>query len=267
MPEAAVARARPPARARRSAGAACSRRAPSRCPSRAPERRAARALRDPAVRPRRPALALERELGVSHVLAQVLVRRGLGDPAAARAFLDAGEAHEPSAFDGIDRAVETRSARHIARGRPDHRARRLRRRRRVRDRDHGPRAARRWARTSAGSCPSRIEDGYGLSADDRRAAGRARHCELLVTVDCGDHRRRRGRRGARRRARGRRHRPPRAARRRRAAATARSCTRRCAAIRARICAGPASPTSSRRRSARRPPRRTSSWWRWRRSPT
>ena len=33
------------------------------------------------------ALALGRELGIGHVLAQVLVRRGLGDPAAARAFL------------------------------------------------------------------------------------------------------------------------------------------------------------------------------------
>jgi hypothetical protein len=33
------------------------------------------------------ALALERELGVSHTLAQVLVRRGLGEPADARRFL------------------------------------------------------------------------------------------------------------------------------------------------------------------------------------
>ncbi|HUY58723.1 MAG TPA: hypothetical protein VMV16_03355, partial [Solirubrobacteraceae bacterium] len=33
------------------------------------------------------ALELERELGVSHVVAQIMVRRGHGDPAVARAFL------------------------------------------------------------------------------------------------------------------------------------------------------------------------------------
>ena len=43
---------------------------------------------------------LERELGVSRVLAQVLARRGLGDPAAAREFLDAAEAHRPAARPG-----------------------------------------------------------------------------------------------------------------------------------------------------------------------
>jgi single-stranded-DNA-specific exonuclease len=51
------------------------------------------------------ARTLERELGVSHVLAQVLVRRGLGEPAAARAFLAASERHDPGAFAGMDRAV------------------------------------------------------------------------------------------------------------------------------------------------------------------
>jgi single-stranded-DNA-specific exonuclease len=49
---------------------------------------------------------LERELGVSHVLAQVLCRRGLGDPQAARAFLAADEAYSPRAFRGIAGAVE-----------------------------------------------------------------------------------------------------------------------------------------------------------------
>ena len=46
------------------------------------------------------ALALERELGVGHVLAQVLVRRGLGDPGRAEAFLAAEESHDPHAFGG-----------------------------------------------------------------------------------------------------------------------------------------------------------------------
>jgi len=51
------------------------------------------------------ALGLERELGISHVLAQILVRRGLADPHRAREFLDGRERHPPSAFTGIDRAV------------------------------------------------------------------------------------------------------------------------------------------------------------------
>jgi single-stranded-DNA-specific exonuclease len=51
-------------------------------------------------------VALERELGVSHVLAQVLCRRGLTDAAGARAFLAADEAYSPRAFRGIGAAVE-----------------------------------------------------------------------------------------------------------------------------------------------------------------
>ena len=58
---------------------------------------------------------LERELGVSRVLAQVLARRGLGDPAAAREFLDAAEAHRPTAFRGMSAAVELVLG-HISRG-------------------------------------------------------------------------------------------------------------------------------------------------------
>jgi single-stranded-DNA-specific exonuclease len=58
---------------------------------------------------------LERELGESRVLAQVLARRGLAEPEAARAFLDAEERHPPSAFRGIDAAVEL-VAGHVARG-------------------------------------------------------------------------------------------------------------------------------------------------------
>ena len=51
-------------------------------------------------------LALERELGVSHVLAQVLVRRGFGEPDDARAWLAAEERHEPSQFAGIEDACD-----------------------------------------------------------------------------------------------------------------------------------------------------------------
>src|SRR3954470_14165533 len=55
--------------------------------------------------PSAPALALERELGVSFAVAQVLVRRGLGDAAAARAWLDAADRQPPPGFCGIDEAV------------------------------------------------------------------------------------------------------------------------------------------------------------------
>jgi len=52
------------------------------------------------------ALRLERELGVGHVVAQILVRRGLTDPDQAREFLAADDQHSPDAFSGIERACE-----------------------------------------------------------------------------------------------------------------------------------------------------------------
>ncbi len=127
------------------------------------------------------ALALERELGVSHAFAQVLVRRGLGDPPAARAFLDAEDAHQPTEFDGIDRAVEA-IRRQIGSG--------------GRIVVHGDydvdgvcatavmvRALRSLGANVGWFLPSRIDDGYGLSAETvaRLVAG---DCALLLTVDC-----------------------------------------------------------------------------------
>ncbi len=127
------------------------------------------------------ALRLERELGVSHAFAQVLVRRGLGDPAAARAFIDAGEAHEPGEFDGIDRAIDAIRRQIAARGRIV---------------VHGDydvdgvcatavmvRALRSLGANVGWFLPGRIDDGYGLSADTvaRLAGG---DCDLLLTVDC-----------------------------------------------------------------------------------
>jgi single-stranded-DNA-specific exonuclease len=44
-------------------------------------------------------------LGIGDVLAQTLVRRGLGDPAAAGELLGAGRLHAPESFAGIERAV------------------------------------------------------------------------------------------------------------------------------------------------------------------
>jgi single-stranded-DNA-specific exonuclease len=127
------------------------------------------------------ALELERELGVSHVLAQVLVRRGLSDLAAARAFLEPTEAHDPSAFAGIDRAVAV-IERHIRAG--------------GRIVVHGDydvdgvcatatmvRALRALGAQVGWYLPDRLTDGYGLSLDTVHRLA-ARDAALLVTVDC-----------------------------------------------------------------------------------
>jgi single-stranded-DNA-specific exonuclease len=127
------------------------------------------------------ALALERELGVSHTLAQVLVRRGLADPQRVRDFLDPREAHDPSAFAGIDGALAVME-RHIRAG--------------SRITVHGDydvdgvcataimiRALRALGANVGWFLPDRIDDGYGLSIDTvRRLAGRG--TDLLITVDC-----------------------------------------------------------------------------------
>ena len=127
------------------------------------------------------ALALERELGVGHVLAQVLVRRGLHAPEQARAFLDAGIAHDPSGFTDLDTALAL-IREQLAAGR--------------RIVVHGDydvdgvcatailvRALRALGADVGWFLPSRIEDGYGLStATVERLA--ARGTALIVTVDC-----------------------------------------------------------------------------------
>jgi single-stranded-DNA-specific exonuclease len=124
---------------------------------------------------------LERELGVSSALAQVLVRRGLGAPAAAREFLAAEEAHDPSLFAGIDRAVELVMS-HVHAG--------------SRITVHGDydvdgvtstSILLRVLRSLGADCdwflPSRTEDGYGLALTTiERLAERG--TKLLLTADC-----------------------------------------------------------------------------------
>ncbi|HKG04625.1 MAG TPA: single-stranded-DNA-specific exonuclease RecJ [Conexibacter sp.] len=120
-------------------------------------------------------------LGCSRTFAQVLVRRGLGDPVAARAFLAAEDVHDPRAFAGMEAAVEL-IARHIAAG--------------SRITVHGDydvdgvcatavlvRALRRLDADVDWFLPSRVDDGYGLAATtvERLAA---RGTRLLITVDC-----------------------------------------------------------------------------------
>ena len=127
-------------------------------------------------------LRLERELGVSGVLAQVLVRRGLADPDAARAWLAAEDRHDLAAFAGLAEAAAL-VRRHIADG--------------GRITVHGDydvdgmastailvRALRELGADVGWFLPSRTEDGYGLSAAtvERLAA---RGTRLLITVDCG----------------------------------------------------------------------------------
>ena len=124
---------------------------------------------------------LAAELGVSHVVAQVLVRRGFAAPDAARAFLDAGVRHPLDAFGGL-REGAARILDHAGRG--------------ARITVHGDydvdgvsatavlvRALRTVGADVDWYLPSRIDDGYGLALGtvERLAA---RGTELLVTVDC-----------------------------------------------------------------------------------
>jgi len=129
----------------------------------------------------RDAWRLERDLGVSSALAQVLVRRGLGEPAQARAFLAAEDAHDPSQFAGIDQAVGL-ILRHV--------------RDRTRITVHGDydvdgvsstsilvRVLRELGAECDWFLPSRTEDGYGLAmATVERLAQRG--TRLLLTADC-----------------------------------------------------------------------------------
>jgi single-stranded-DNA-specific exonuclease len=126
--------------------------------------------------------ALRRELQVSEPLAQALVRRGLGDPQLARAFLAADEQHDPGAFAGMPDAVAA-IARH------------LEQRRRITV--HGDydvdgvcstavlvTALRRLGADVDWYLPDRAGDGYGLKAATVRRLA-ARGTSLLVSVDCG----------------------------------------------------------------------------------
>ena len=128
------------------------------------------------------ARVLAESLGVSEPLAVTLVRRGYRTPDEARAFLAADESHPPSAFAGMDLVV-ARVEEAIGAGR--------------RITVHGDFDVDGVCATAlmvstlgelGADCdwfiPSRIEDGYGLSAENvKRLAERG--TGLLLTVDCG----------------------------------------------------------------------------------
>lgn len=128
------------------------------------------------------ALTLARDLGLSLPVAQVLVRRGLADVEAARAWLNADERHPAAAFAGIDAAVQPvldacrRGARITVHGDYDV------------DGVASTAILVRALRSIGGDIdwflPSRTEDGYGLAAATvRRLAERG--TELLLLTDCG----------------------------------------------------------------------------------
>ena len=112
----------------------------------------------------------------------MLVRRGLSDPEAAEAFLDAREEHPHSAFEGMDAALEL-IAGHLAAG--------------TRITVHGDydvdgvcatailvRALRTLGGDAHAFLPDRLQDGYGLSARTIELLA-ARGTRLVLTVDCG----------------------------------------------------------------------------------
>lgn len=125
--------------------------------------------------------ALEAELGVSHAVAQVLVRRGIADAKAARAWLAADAAHDPFAIAGMRDACEV-ILRHVGSGS-----------RIVVHGDYDVDGVCSSAILAGGLrdlgaaprvvLPSRTEDGYGLSRAtvDRLAE---RGTDLLITADC-----------------------------------------------------------------------------------
>lgn len=128
------------------------------------------------------ARALVGELGLSEPVAVTLVRRGLRTPEAVRAFLEAGESHEPGEFGSMAEVVElvlaaVRGGRRIA--------------------VHGDfdvdgvcattvlvGALRELGAECDWLIPDRIADGYGLSAKNVERLA-ARGTQLLITVDCG----------------------------------------------------------------------------------
>ncbi len=125
---------------------------------------------------------LTRELGLSGPVAVTLVRRGYRTPEQARAFLDADESHSPFEFDSMEAVcAQIRTAIDAGRQITVHG-----------DFDVDGVCATALMvstlRELGAECdwfiPSRVEDGYGVSAENvRRLAERG--TGLLLTVDCG----------------------------------------------------------------------------------
>src|SRR3989440_3127825 len=133
--------------------------------------------------PHRQASALSKELGLSEITASVLVRRGYGDPAVARAFLPGEQPlHDPSLLGDMAVAVDRIRAA-IAAGQ--------------RICVHGDYdvdgicatvlavlVLRELGADVEWHLPSRFDEGYGVNGETiERLAGEG--CGLVLTVDCG----------------------------------------------------------------------------------
>ncbi len=140
---------------------------------------ASRLLLDPC--PHAEVLALQAALACSGPLAQVLVRRGLADPDAARAWLAAADDHDPALFAGIDAAVAL-VLEHVVAG--------------SKITVHGDydvdgvcsttillNALEALGARPDWFLPSRTQDGYGLAAATVERLV-ARGTRLLITADC-----------------------------------------------------------------------------------
>jgi single-stranded-DNA-specific exonuclease len=126
--------------------------------------------------------ALSGELGLSATAASIMTRRGLGDPDAARRFLEASESHDPFAFSGMTEAVDL-VLHHLRRGSTIA--------------VHGDydvdgvcstavavEALQGLGGNVRARLPSRTEDGYGLSETAVRQLS-DQGAGLLLTADCG----------------------------------------------------------------------------------
>lgn len=129
--------------------------------------------------------ALSREAGVSPLVAQVLVNRGVTDATRARAFLDAklNGLHDPARLPGVSEAAD-RVIRAVRAGKKiviygDY------------DVDGVCGTSILWACLKLAGAdvgyyiPHRVEEGYGVNPDALRKIADELKADLVVTVDCG----------------------------------------------------------------------------------
>jgi single-stranded-DNA-specific exonuclease len=130
--------------------------------------------------------ALAREAGLSPLVAQLLINRGVGDAAAARVFLEGKLAglHDPATLPGASEAAERISSA-ILKGRKiivygDY------------DVDGVCGTSLLWsclklagAKDVGYYIPHRVEEGYGVNPEALAMLATERGAELIITVDCG----------------------------------------------------------------------------------
>ena len=131
-------------------------------------------------------LAMSRDAGVSPLVAQILLNRGIIEPAAARAFLQAklSQLHDPESLPGAVEAAE-RITRAVHEGRKivvygDY------------DVDGVCGTSVLWSclklagqADAAYYIPHRVEEGYGVNAEALKKIAGAMGASLVITVDCG----------------------------------------------------------------------------------